>query len=112
MKHNYPVLEKEKYDVCPSPPGLRSLFPAKSSGTLKNKKHLEHLFCDGKSDSNAPVLYVCQLRLTGGYIILSSPSSVLTNRQFGGFPFIGSQAKDLLMLESSFSALWIPLMER
>lgn len=61
----------------------KTFVPAKSRGTLKNKtkKHLAHPFCDGKHDSNVPVPYVCQLRRTGGYILLSDPSSALTEKQ-------------------------------
>ena len=45
---------------------LKSVHLPKSSGALKKKKkHLEHLLCDGKDDSNLLFLYVCQLSITG-----------------------------------------------
>ena len=80
--HNYHVLEKEKEIECPSATIrtlLKSLVLAKSSGRLKTKtKHLEHLYVMAK-------IVICQyvhlLRLTGGHVILSSPSSTLAKEQ-------------------------------
>lgn len=47
---------------------------------LKKNNTWEHLLCDGTDDSNLPVLYVCQLRVIGGCVILLHPLFVLAKK--------------------------------